>query len=231
MCRRRRFACNGRDDQRIRARLPRLNVSVGYGLTESHGFETSTPYEDAVRKISAVGKLVPLLDAKIVDDNGGELPVGSVGEIILRSLMTTKGYWKNHEATKAAIVDGWLHTGDIGKLDDEGFLYILDRKKDMINRGGEKIYCIEVENVIMNCPKVLEVAVVGVPDRVLGEQVKACVALKPGQSAEEEEIKDYCIAALADYKAPKYVEFVESLPRNPAGKVIKADLRYVPERR
>jgi acyl-CoA synthetase (AMP-forming)/AMP-acid ligase II len=215
----------------IRARLPRLNVSVGYGLTESHGFETSTPYEDAVRKISAVGKLVPLLDAKIVDDNGGELPVGSVGEIILRSLMTTKGYWKNDEATKAAIVDGWLHTGDIGKLDDEGFLYILDRKKDMINRGGEKIYCIEVENVIMNCPKVLEVAVVGVPDRVLGEQVKAYVALKPGQSAEEEEIKDYCIAALADYKAPKYVEFVESLPRNPAGKVIKADLRYVPERR
>jgi len=101
----------------------------------------------------------------------------------------------------------------------------------MINRGGEKIYCLEVENVIMNCPKVLEVAVVGVPDRVLGELVKACVVLKPGQSAEEEEIRDYCIAALADYKVPKFVEFAESLPRNPAGKVIKGDLRHVPKRR
>jgi long-chain acyl-CoA synthetase len=214
----------------IRAKLPRLNVSVGYGLTESHGFETSTPYEATIRKITAVGKLVPLLDAKIVDDNGREMPVGGVGEIMLRSIMTTRGYWKNEEATKATIVDGWLRTGDVGKLDEEGFLYLLDRKKDMINRGGEKIYCLEVENVIMNCPKVLEVAVVGVPDRVLGEQVKACVALKAGESADEEEIKDYCIAALADYKVPKFVEFVESLPRNPGGKVIKADLRYVPEK-
>jgi acyl-CoA synthetase (AMP-forming)/AMP-acid ligase II len=215
----------------IRTKLPRLNVSVGYGLTESHGFETSTPYEDTVRMISAVGKLVPLLDAKIVDEGGVELPVGGVGEIMLRSIMTTKGYWRNDEATKATIVDGWLRTGDIGKLDEEGFVYLLDRKKDMINRGGEKIYCLEVENVIMNCPKVLEVAVVGVPDRVLGELVKACVALKPGQSAEEEEIRDYCIAELADYKVPKFVEFVESLPRNPAGKVVKGDLRYVPEKR
>ena len=145
--------------------------------------------------------------------------------------MTTKGYWKNEDATRATIVDGWLRTGDVGKLDEEGFLYLLDRKKDMINRGGEKIYCLEVENVIMNCPKVLEVAVVGVPDRVLGEQVKACVVVKPDQSADEEEIKDYCIAALADYKVPRFVEFVESLPRNPGGKVIKADLRYVPEKR
>lgn len=213
----------------IRAKLPRLNVSVGYGLTECHGFDTSTPYEDTIRKISAVGKLVPLLDAKIVDDKGREQPVGGVGEIMLRSVMTTKGYWKNEEATKATIVDGWLRTGDIGKLDEEGFLYLLDRKKDMINRGGEKIYCIEVENVIMNCPKVFEVAVVGVPDRILGELVKACVVVKPGQSSDEEEIKDYCIAALADYKVPKYVEFVESLPRNPGGKVTKGDLRYIPK--
>jgi long-chain acyl-CoA synthetase len=213
----------------IRAKLPRLNVCVGYGLTESHGFETSTPPEEAIRKITAVGKLVPLLDAKIVDDNGREMPVGGVGEIMLRSIMTTRGYWKNEEATKATIVDGWLRTGDIGKLDAEGFLYLLDRKKDMINRGGEKIYCIEVENVIMNCPKVFEVAVVGVPDRILGELVKACVVVKPGQSSDEEEIKDYCIAALADYKVPKYVEFVESLPRNPGGKVIKGDLRYIPK--
>ena len=215
----------------IRAKLPHLNISVGYGLTESHGFETSTPYEDTVRKISAVGKLVPLLDAKIIDDNGRELPCGRVGEIIFRSIMTTKGYWKNDEATKAAIEDGWLHTGDIGKFDDEGFVYLLDRKKDMINRAGEKIYCIEIENAIMNCPKVLEVAVVGIPDKVFGEQVKACVVLKPGQSADEEEIKYYCKNALADYKVPKFVEFVESLQRNPSGKVVKAELRCVPDRR
>jgi long-chain acyl-CoA synthetase len=210
-------------------KLPNLNISVGYGLTESFGMVCTTPYEDVFRKIKAAGKLLPMVDAKIVDDEGNELPPESIGEIMLRGVKVFKRYWKNQEETKAAITaDGWLHTGDIGKIDDEGFLYILDRKKDMINRGGEKIYSLEVENVINSYPKVLEVAIVGVPDKVMGEAVKAVIALKTGEKGGEEEIKQFCAEHLANYKVPKYVEFVESLPRNPAGKVIKGQLRYVP---
>jgi acyl-CoA synthetase (AMP-forming)/AMP-acid ligase II len=169
--------------------------------------------------------MVPLMDAKIVDEKGKELPPNSVGEIILKGVRVMKGYWRNPEATRATIVDGWLYTGDIGKIDEEGFLYILDRKKDMINRGGEKIYSLEVENVISKHPKVLEVAVVGVPDKFLGEAVKAAIVLRTGQPADEEEFKFFCSEHLADYKVPKYIEFLDSLPRNPAGKVIKGDLK------
>jgi acyl-CoA synthetase (AMP-forming)/AMP-acid ligase II len=208
-------------------KLPHLKVSVGYGLTESYGIVSSTPYEDAIRKIEAAGKMLPLVDVKIVDERGKELPPNSVGEIILKSVKVTKGYWRNPEATKATIVDGWLYTGDIGKIDDEGFLYILDRKKDMINRGGEKIYSLEVENVISRHPKVLEVAAVGVPDKFFGEAVKVAIVLKPGQTADEEEIKKFCSEHLADYKIPKYIEFLDSLPRNPAGKVMKGDIKYI----
>jgi long-chain acyl-CoA synthetase len=209
-------------------KLPHLQMSVGYGLTESFGMVCTTPFEDVLRKIKGVGLLLPTMDARIVDDDGLELPVGSTGEIVLKGAKVFKGYWKNEEATRATIVDGWLHTADIGAIDEEGFLYILDRKKDMINRGGEKIYSLEVENLIFNYPKVLEVAVVGVADSVLGEVVKAVIALKPGEQATVEEIKQFCGEHLADYKVPKFVEFVEALPRNPAGKVVKAELRYVP---
>jgi long-chain acyl-CoA synthetase len=208
-------------------KLPHLKLSIGYGLTESVGIDSTTPYEDVIRKIEAAGKILPLVDVKIVDEGGKKLPPNSVGEIIVKSPTVTKGYWKNPEATKATIVDGWLHTGDIGKLDDEGYLYILDRKKDMINRGGEKIFSLEVENVISRHSKVLEVAVVGVPDQFFGETVKAAVVLRPGQTPDEEEIKNFCSEHLADYKVPKYIEFLDSLPRNPAGKVIKGSLKYV----
>jgi acyl-CoA synthetase (AMP-forming)/AMP-acid ligase II len=210
----------------IRSKLPHLKISVGYGLTESHGIVSATPYEDALRKINAAGKLIALGDAKIVDDDENELPRGSTGEILLKGAKVFKGYWNKPEATKETLVDGWLRTGDIGKIDNEGFLYILDRKKDMINRGGEKIFSLEVENLIFKYPKVMEVAVVGVPDRVFGEAVKAVIALKQGETATEEEIRKFCAEHLADYKVPKFVEFVASLPRNPAGKVVKAELRY-----
>ncbi len=212
-------------------KLPQLQISVGYGLTESFAIVTSTPFEDALRKIKAVGRLLPLMEAKIVDDEGRELPMEATGEILLKGPKIFKGYWKKPEATEASLVDGWLHTGDIGKIDAEGFIYLLDRKKDMINRGGEKIYSLEVENVISAHPKVLEVAVVGVPDPVMGEAVKASIALKPGLQATEEEIIQCCAGCLADFKVPKYVEFMNSLPRNPAGKVLKAELRYVPPER
>jgi long-chain acyl-CoA synthetase len=211
-------------------KLPHLKISVGYGLTECFAITTSTPFEDALRKISAVGKCLPTVTAKIVDEEGKGLPTGAVGEILLKGAKVFKGYWKRPEATRASIVDGWVHTGDIGKIDEEGFVYVLDRKKDMINRGGEKIYSLEVENVICDNSKVLEVAVVGVPDPVMGEAVKACIALKPGDRATEEEVRIFCAERLADYKVPRFVEFMECLPRNQAGKVSKQELRYVPEK-
>ncbi len=211
-------------------KLPHIGISVGYGLTECFAICTSTPYEDAIRKIKAVGQCLPTMDAKIIDDEGNEVPTGITGEIALKGAKVFRGYWKNPEATRATIVNGWVHTGDIGKIDEEGFVYVLDRKKDMINRGGEKIYSLEVENVICDNPKVLEVAVVGVPDTVMGEVVKACIALKPGERASKEEIKKFCAERLADYKVPKFVEFMDVLPRNPAGKVSKPELRYAPNK-
>ena len=210
------------------AKLPGCKVSVGYGLTESFGSVSTTPHEDRFRKIAACGLPYGLVDAAVMDDEGKVLPPHGVGEIVLKGAKIFKGYWKNPEATGQTIIGGWLHTGDIGKIDEEGFLYVLDRKKDMINRGGEKIYSLEVENIIANHPKVLEVAVVGVPDKVMGEAVKAVIALRANEEADAGEIKAFCAAHLADYKVPKYVEFVSALPRNPAGKVIKGELRYVP---
>ncbi len=208
-------------------KLPHLKMTIGYGMTETHGNDTAVPFEELFQRMRSVGKMLPLVDAKIVDDEGEELPTNHIGEIVLKSAKITKGYWKNPEATKSAITDGWFHTGDIGKIDDEGYIYLLDRKKDMINRGGEKVYSLEVENVIFNYPKVLEVAVVGVPDKVMGEAVKAVIALKTGESATEEEIKKFVAERLAVYKVPKFVEFVDNLPRNPAGKVMKEQLKYI----
>jgi long-chain acyl-CoA synthetase len=215
----------------IRAKLPDLRISVGYGLTESHGIVSTTPYADTLRKIKAAGKLLPLAEARIADDEGNALPPGATGEILLKGAKVFKGYWRQPAATRDTLAGGWLRTGDIGRIDDEGFLYILDRKKDMINRAGEKIYSLEVENLIFNYAKVLEVAVVGVPDSVLGEAVKAVIALKQGETATEEEIRNFCAEHLADYKVPKFIEFVASLPRSPAGKVIKAELRTLPRSR
>ncbi len=166
----------------IFGKLPHLKVSVGYGLTESFAMVTSTPYEDALRKIQAIGKPLPTIDAGIMDDAGHLLGPEAVGEIVLRGPKIFKEYWKRPQATKETLGDGWLHTGDIGKIDDEGFLYILDRKKDMINRGGEKIYCLEVENVLCENSKVLEVAVVGVPDPVMNEVGEGMHCIEAGRS-------------------------------------------------
>ena len=144
---------------------------------------------------------------------------------MVRGCQVMQEYWNNPEATRQTIVDGWLHTGDIAEVSQNGYTYILDRMKDMIIRGGENIYSIEVENVLYRHPKVLEAAVVGVADPVFGEQVKAALVLRPGQQATAEEIQEFCGQHLARFKIPKYIEFRESLPRNPAGKVIKARLK------
>lgn len=140
----------------------------------------------------------------------------------------TKGYWEMPEATAKSITDGWLHTGDVASIDEEGFVYIKDRLKDMINRGGEKIFSVEVEDVLYTNLKILEVVIVGVPDEKFGELVKAVVVPKAGINITEDEVKEWVITRMAKFKTPTYVEFVKELPRNSNGKIIKKELRYVP---
>jgi long-chain acyl-CoA synthetase len=144
---------------------------------------------------------------------------------VVKGPQVMKGYLRNEEATRQAIKDGWLYSGDLGKFDGDGLLYIVDRKKDMIIRGGENVYPVEVEEVLYQIPQVLEAAVVGVPHEVYGEVPKAYVVLKEGQSATEEGIRDYCATQLAKYKVPLEIDFMDELPRNASGKVLKHTLR------
>lgn len=207
-------------------KLPGVKLTPGYGLTEANGMIYSTvTLDEALSRPRTSGRALPTVDGKVVDSKGRELPPGEAGELLIRGCQVMKEYWNNPEATRETIVNGWLHTGDIAKITEDGYLYIFDRMKDMIIRGGENIYSIEVENVLYRNPKVLEAAVFGVPDPVFGEQVKAAVVLRPGEQATEEEIQEFCGEYLAYYKVPKYVEFREDLPRNPAGKVTKDALK------
>ncbi|MFC1911000.1 class I adenylate-forming enzyme family protein, partial [Chloroflexota bacterium] len=207
-------------------KLPGLELMPGYGLSETvAGVVSTTSLKEALTNLGTVGRPLPLVDIRIVDISGKNVPQGEPGEILIRGCQVMKEYWNNPQATRETLVDGWLHTSDIGKVTEDGYIYILDRTKDMINRGGEKIYSLEVENLLYRHPKVLEAAVVGVPDVIFGEQVKTAIVLKLGERATAEEIQEYCGKYLSYYKVPKYVEFRETLPRNPAGKVIKSKLR------
>lgn len=208
-------------------KLPNLNLCPGYGLTEACGMTLTTiDIQEALKYNGSSGRPIPLIDIKVVDEGGKELPFGIPGELIIRGCQLLKEYWNNPEATNRTLSEGWLHTGDIARIDDEGYVYILDRIKDMINRGGEKIWSLEVENVLYRNPKILEAAVIGVEDPVFGEEVKAVVVLKEGEKATSEEIQEFCSRYLAKFKIPKYIEFKESLPRNPAGKIIKEKLKH-----
>ncbi len=157
--------------------------------------------------------------------DGREVPQGQAGELWLRGPNVVGAYWRNPSGTGEAIVDGWLKTGDAAKMDSTGYMYILDRIKDMINRGGEKIYSIEVEHVLHDHPAILEAAVVAAPDAVYGEVVKAVVAFRPGNTLTSEDVKAWVAARLAKFKVPAHVEFIDSLPRNLNGKLMKAQLR------
>ena len=207
-------------------KLPGFEFRPGYGLSEACGMNiTTVSIDDALHHKGSVGRAIPVMETKIVDGSDRELPPGEAGELLVRGCLTLKEYWNNPEATRKTIVDGWVHTGDVAKRDEEGYVYILDRIKDMINRGGEKIWSLEIENVLYQNPKVLEAAAVAVPDPIFGEEVKTVIVLKPDAKATPEEIQDFCGRFLAKYKIPKYVEFREALPRNPAGKVLKGDLK------
>ena len=153
------------------------------------------------------------------------MPTGSVGEIIARGPQLMRGYWNLPEATAEALRGGWMHTGDAASVDDEGYIYIQDRVKDMIVSGGENVYPREIENVLFDHPAIADAAVIGVPDERWGETIKAVVVLREGQQASEDEIVEYCRGKLAGFKRPRSVDFVDVLPRNPSGKVLKKDLR------
>lgn len=196
----------------------------GYGLTEAAPVVSAHRYS-GVRKLGSVGQPIPGVQVRIVDDQDRELPVGDVGEICVCGPNVMLGYYRMPEETAQALRDGWLHTGDMGRLDEDGFLYIVERKKDLVIRGGFNIYPREVEEVLYAHPKVAEAAVVGMPDPVMGEEVLAWTVLKDGASATAEELIDFCQGRLARFKCPKDVRFVDALPRSPIGKVLRKELR------
>ncbi|OAT86379.1 class I adenylate-forming enzyme family protein [Desulfotomaculum copahuensis] len=217
---------SGETVKMLRDWLPNIELHNTYGLTEIASPGTCMPKEDALRKLGSIGLPFPVNKCKVVDPvTGEELPPNTEGELLINSPNLTPGYWQNPEATQKAIVNGWLHTGDIAKIDEEGYVYIMDRIKDMINRGGEKIFCVEVEDVLYSNNKVMEAAVVGIPDEIYGEIVKAYIVLRPGATLTVEEVQDWVKERLAKYKVPKFVEFLTELPKNPNGKVMKSILR------
>ncbi|WP_102028462.1 class I adenylate-forming enzyme family protein [Salirhabdus sp. Marseille-P4669] len=210
--------------------VPNIELHNTYGLTETTSPAVIMPNEYQLNHVRSVGVPTPVTEAKIVDpETRAERKPGEVGELLFKGPMVIQKYWNNEEATKKAITGGWLATGDLAAIDEEGFVTIMDRIKDMVNRGGEKIFSVEVEDVLYANPKVMEAAIVGVPDDKYGEVVKACIVPRNGEMLTEEEVKNWVKDRLAKYKVPTYVEFLTILPRNPNGKVVKTELRYVPE--
>ena len=211
--------------EEILKRFPKAKVSYSYGLTEGGPTGTFCPSERLIDKHPSVGLPCTLLEVKIANENDEEVSVDEVGEIILKGLTVAKEYYRQPELTRQVWRNGWCHTGDLAKRDEDGFMYFVDRLKDMIKSGGENVYPKEIEDVLMEHPKIKDVAVIGVPDRVFVEGVKAFVVLKEGEEATLDEINSFCKRYLASYKKPRYIEFVDSLPRNPSGKVLKTALR------
>jgi long-chain acyl-CoA synthetase len=202
------------------------SFSNAYGLTETHGVATLNGGKDLLDRQTSIGRPFPVLDMKIVDEKGVEVPDGELGELLIYGPTITPGYWNRPEATAETVREGWLHTGDLGYRDTEGFYFVVDRAKDMILRGGENVYCTEIENLLADHPQIDEAAVVGVPDPELGERVKAVVRRVPGSELEVAAVQAHVAARLARFKVPEIVEFTEDpLPRNPAGKLLKNALR------
>ena len=205
-----------------------IDIWEGYGLSEATTVNCGNIAERRPPKYGSIGKCYQKCNAiKIFDSQDRELPAGQTGEIVIRGPGVMKGYWNKPVETAAAIRNGWLHTGDVGRMDDDGYLYITDRKKDLIIRGGENIYPKEIENILYRHPDVLEAGVIGVPDPVYGESVKAFVALKTPGSVTEEELLEFCKKELPSYKRPKAVQFLESLPKSAVGKILRRELRNI----
>lgn len=203
-----------------------ISMTEGYGLSEASPVTHSTPIL-GIRKPGSIGIPFPDTDSRIVDpdDWQKELPVGSEGELIIKGPQVMLGYWNNPKETEITLKDGWLLTGDIARMDEDGYFYIVDRKKDLIIAGGYNIYPREVDEVLYSHPKVLEAAAIGVPHEYRGETVKAFIVLRPGETATAEEITEFCKKNLAAYKVPKIIEFRSELPKTAVGKILRKELR------
>ena len=197
----------------------------GWGMTETSPAGTMLDAADAIRKVGSAGKAMMHTAIRIVDDAGKNVEQGGIGELLIKGPNITPGYWNKPEATAAAFTDGWLHTGDAARLDDEGFVYIVDRWKDMYISGGENVYPAEVENVLFQLPQVADAAIIGVPNERWGEVGMAIIVRKPDQALEEGDVIRHCLGRLAKFKVPQAVTFVDVLPRNATGKVLKRELR------
>ena len=212
--------------RRIRERFPQARPGQGYGMTETSAIATSNHGEDYERQPDSVGPPVPVCDVKVIGPDGETLPPGEVGELCMRGPNIVRGYWGKPEATAETFRDGWCHSGDIARIDEEGLVYLVDRAKDMLIRGGENVYCVEVEDVLYGHADVMDAAVVGIPDRVLGEEVGAVVQVTPGSPATEAELRAHVAARLATFKVPVKIDLRrEPLPRNASGKILKSVLR------
>jgi len=203
----------------------------GFGQTEGGGtalrkrYHVSEGSEKDLKRLTSIGQVILDAQLRIVDDHGRDVANGIVGEICFKSCQTMLGYWNNSAATIETLRDGWLHTGDMGYVDDDGFVYLADRKKDMIISGGENVYSREVEEALMSHPSLSDAAVIGVPDERWGESVKAIVVLKPSVELTAAALIAHVRMQIAAYKCPKTVEFVTELPRLPSGKISKVALR------
>ena len=214
------------------ARWPQIGFTTGFGMTELSGNVMFMGPDDHVRAaeqgleiLRSVGRQMPLSRVRVIDDNDRDCSPGVSGEIVVKGDQVLSGYWRNPEATEKSFVDGWFRSGDIGRWDENGYLYIVDRKKDMILTGGENVYPREVEEVLYEHPSVLEVAVVGASDPTWGENVVAVVARREGLDVSPEELISFCKERIASYKKPRYVVFIDILPKNASGKVLKRELR------
>jgi long-chain acyl-CoA synthetase len=199
-------------------------ILEGYGLSETSPV-ASFNHPDKVRKPGSVGTPVEGVEMRLVGADGADVPPGEVGEIAIRGHNVMKGYWEKPEATAEAIPDGWFRTGDIGRIDEDGYYYIVDRKKELIIRGGFNVYPREIEEVLHEHPAVAEAAVVGIPHDQFGEEVGAAVALKPGTSASESELRAFVKDRVAAYKYPRHVWLVDELPKGPTGKILRREVR------
>ncbi|OBF58672.1 long-chain fatty acid--CoA ligase [Mycobacterium sp. 852002-53434_SCH5985345] len=206
------------------ATFPGTQILAAFGQTEMSPVTCMLLGEDAIRKRGSVGKVIPTVAARVVDENMNDVPVGEVGEIVYRAPTLMSGYWNNPEATAEAFAGGWFHSGDLVRMDADGYVWVVDRKKDMIISGGENIYCAEVENVLASHPSIVEVAVIGRSHDKWGE-VPIAVAAVAGEQLLLDELAEFLAERLARYKHPKALEIVDALPRNPAGKVLKTELR------
>jgi len=197
----------------------------GYGQTEGCGFTTINPLR-GVRKPESVGLPLANIEVKIVDDDDRELPANAVGEIVEKGdVFSIHGYWQRPETNREVYRNGWFHSGDLGYLDADGYLYVVDRKQDLIITGGANIYPVEIEEVLYTHPAVALAAVIGIPDDVKGELAKAYIVLKEGMTATANDIIAFVRGKIAKFKAPRLVEFVDSLPQGPTGKILKRELR------